>query len=326
MTLARGDQEQLQRFMTRYTGIARTLFFEGVFSCILAVLGHPGNFDHFDRDREMKLVETPHVPVRVMQQCVELMHQAGLLVPLLHRDYFLRSQDQARYHAERRTWANQVLEQERLREEQRERQTLTIKEPQPAHTVRIKKPEAEPIPIEAIRKALGQIALEARPESLPNLQLEPPSQTLTTATTTVTTMAPKAAKHRRLDDPSITNPEPRVEEPQTPQGQEEGNRSPLGLEGPLHSTGARLKTALRPNAPRRGGMALSPIASAAPEPVEGAAGRMNFQSPFQPIQEENTQSLSLGPQQGRANQGKDSTGEAGNHRVPGSIWDFANRR
>ena len=173
------------------------------------------------------------------------MHQAGLHVPLLHRDYFLRAQDQARYYADRRTLANRVLEQERLREEQRERQIITMKEPQPIHTVRIKKTEGDPIPIEAIRKALGQIALEARPESLPKLQLELPSQTLMTATTTVTTMAPKAAKQRRLDDPSITNPVPRVEEPQTPQGQEEGNRSPLGLEGPLHSTGARLKTAPR---------------------------------------------------------------------------------
>ena len=86
--------------------------------------------------------------------------------------------------------------------------------------VRIKKPEAEPIPIEAIRKALGQIALEARPESLPKLQLEPPSQTLTTATTTITTKASQKVANRRLDDPSITNPEPRIEEPQTPQGQE----------------------------------------------------------------------------------------------------------
>ena len=178
----------------------------------------------------MQLVETPHAPVRIMQQCIELMHQAGLHVPLLHRDYFLRVQDQARYHADRRTRANQVLQQERHREEQREQQTLTIKEPQLVHTVRIKKPEVEPIPIEAIRNALGQIALEARAESLPKLQLEPPSQTLTTATTTIMTTAPKAAKHQRLDDPSITNPEPRVEEPQTPQGQEEGNRSPLGLE------------------------------------------------------------------------------------------------
>ena len=130
MTLARGNPEQLQRFMTRYTGIVRTLFFEGVISCILAVLGHPCNFDHFVRDREMQLVESPHAPVRVMKQCIELMHQAGLHVPLLHRHYFLRSQDQARYHADRRTRANQVLEQERQREEQRERQTLTIKESQ----------------------------------------------------------------------------------------------------------------------------------------------------------------------------------------------------
>ena len=158
MTLARGDPEQLQRFMTRYTGTARTLFFEGVISCILAVLGHPNNFDHFVRDREMKLVETPYAHVRIMSQCVELMHQAGLHVLLLHRDYFLRSQDQARYHVDRRTRANQVLEQERPGEEQRERQTLTIKELQPVHTVRTTKPEAEPIPIEAIRKALGQIA------------------------------------------------------------------------------------------------------------------------------------------------------------------------
>ena len=174
MTLARGNQEQLQRFMTRYTGTARTLFFEGVISCILAVLGHPGNFEHFVRDREIKLVETPHAPVRIMQQCVEMMHQAGLHVPQLHRAYFLRSQDQARYHAERRTLANRVLEQERQREEQRERQTLTIKGPQQVHTVRTRKPEVEPIPMEAIRKALGQIALEAKPESLPKLQLEPP--------------------------------------------------------------------------------------------------------------------------------------------------------
>ena len=97
----------------------------------------------------MKLVETPHAPVRVMLQCVELMHQAGLHVPLLHCDYFLHAQDQARYHVDRRTLANQVLEQERLREEQRERQIVTIKEPQPTHMVRIKKPEADPIPIEA---------------------------------------------------------------------------------------------------------------------------------------------------------------------------------
>ncbi len=288
MTLAGGNPEQLQRFMTRYTGLARTLFFEGVISCILAVLGHPGNFEHFVRDREIKLMESPHAPVRVMLQCVELMHQAGLHVPLLHQDYFLRARDQARYHAERKTLANKVLEQERQREEQRERQITTIPDPQQTHLVRIKKPEAEPIPIEAIRKALGQIALEARPESLPKLQLEPPSQLLTTATTTVTTVAPKAAKLRRLDDPSITNPVPRVEEPQTPQGQEEENRSPLGLEGPLHSTGARLKTAPRTTAPQRGDVALSPIASAVPEPTGGAAGRMNFQSPFQPIQEENT--------------------------------------
>ena len=145
-----------------------------------------------------------------------VMHQAGLHVPLLHRDYFLRAQDQAHYHAERRTLANRVLEQERLREEQRERQITTIQDPQQTHMVRIKKPEAEPIPIEAIRKALGQIALEARLESLPKLHLEPSSQILTTATTTVTTVAPKAAKQRRLDDPSITNPVPRVEEPQPP--------------------------------------------------------------------------------------------------------------
>ena len=110
-----------------------------------------------------------------MLQCVELMHQAGLHVPLLHRDYFLRSRDQARYHAERKTLANKVLEQERQREEQRERQITTIPDPQQTHHVRIKKPEAEPIPIEAIREALGQIALEARPKSLPKLQLEPPS-------------------------------------------------------------------------------------------------------------------------------------------------------
>ena len=50
----------------------------------------------------------------------------------------------------------------------------------------------------------------------------------------------------------------------------------------------RLKTAPRPAAPQRGDVALSPIASAAPDLTEGAAGRMNFQSPFQPIQEENT--------------------------------------
>ena len=236
----------------------------------------------------MKLVETPYAPVLIMNQCIELMHQAGLHVPLLHRDYFLRSQNQARYHADRRTRANQFLEQERQREERRERQILTIKEPQPVHTVRTKKPEAELIPIEAIRKALGQIALEARPKSLPKLQLESPTQTLTTATSTITTTSQKAAKIRRLDDPSITNPEPRVKEPQTPQGLEGGNRSPLGLEGPLHSTGARLKTAPRPTAPQRGDVALSPIASAAPDPTEGATGRMNFQSSFQPIQEERT--------------------------------------
>ena len=123
----------------------------------------------------MKLVETPYAPARIMKQCIELMHQAGLHVPLLQRDYFLRSQDQARYHADRRTWANQVLEQEKQREEQMERQTLTIKQPQPVHVVRTRKPKAEPIPIEGIRKALGQIALEARPESLPKLQLEPPT-------------------------------------------------------------------------------------------------------------------------------------------------------
>ena len=101
MTLAIGDPEQLQRFMTRYTGTAWTLFFQGVISCILAVTGHPNNFDHFVRDREMKLVETPHAPIRVMRQCIEMMHQAGLHIPLLHREYFLRSQDQAGYHAER---------------------------------------------------------------------------------------------------------------------------------------------------------------------------------------------------------------------------------
>ena len=58
--------------------------------------------------------------------------------------------------------------------------------------------------------------------------------------------------------------------------------------GPPAQHGARLKTAPRPTAPQRGDVALSPIASAAPDPTEGAAGRMNFQSPFQPIQEENT--------------------------------------
>ena len=38
MTLAGGNPEQLQRFMTRYTGLARTLFFEGV---IFMYLGGP---------------------------------------------------------------------------------------------------------------------------------------------------------------------------------------------------------------------------------------------------------------------------------------------
>ena len=113
MTLALSYPEQLQRFMSRYTGIARTLFFEGVISSILAVTGHPNNYDHFVRDREMKLVETPYANVHIMKQCIEMMHQSGLHLPLLHRDYFLRSQDQARYHAERKMIANRVLEDER---------------------------------------------------------------------------------------------------------------------------------------------------------------------------------------------------------------------
>ena len=113
MTLALSDPEHLQRFMTRYTGTAWTLFFEGVISCILAVTGHPNNYNHFVRDREMKLVESPYAPIHIMKQCIEMMHQAGLHVPLLHREYFLRSQDKACYHAERKTRANQVLEDER---------------------------------------------------------------------------------------------------------------------------------------------------------------------------------------------------------------------
>ena len=217
MTMALSEPEQLQKFMTRYTGTAQTLFFEGVISCILAATGHPNNYEHFIRDREIKLVESPHASIPIMRQCVKMMHQAGLHVPLLHQEYFLRAQDQARYHAERRTRANQVLEQERQREEQRERQTLTIKEPQQVYPVKTTRSATEPIPIEAIQKALGEIALEARPKSLPKLRGgTPPSQYLTTAASTVTTTAPRTTKCRRLEEPSIDANEPRVTEPDFP--------------------------------------------------------------------------------------------------------------
>ena len=213
MTLAFSEPDQLQRFMMRYTGTVRTLFFEGVISCILAVTGHPNNYRTYhpgSRNKASRIASCTHPRYEAMHRT----DASGRIAhPSTSSGVFSKGIRTRLVTTRRwRTRANQVLEQERQREEQRERQTLTIKEPQQVHPVRTSQPAAEQIPIEAIREALRKIALKAKPKSLPKLELEPPPQYLTTATSTITTTAPRTTKYQRLEEPSIDATGPRITE------------------------------------------------------------------------------------------------------------------